>query len=64
MNFKITDYLEDIVTRLPNKVAYIDQEREISFSEIRGEAFSIAEELIARGYYKQPVLLLWRRASH
>ena len=32
MNFKITDYLEDIVTRLPNKVAYIDQEREISFS--------------------------------
>ena len=57
MNFKITDYLEEIVTRLPNKVAYIDQEREISFSEIRSEAFSIAEELITRGYYKQPVLL-------
>lgn len=62
MNFKITDYLEDIITRLPNKVAYIDQEREISFSEIRGEAFSIAEELIARGYYKQPVLLFMEKS--
>ena len=62
MNFKITDYLEDIVTRLPNKVAYIDQEREISFSEIRSEAFSIAEELIVRGYYKQPVLLFMEKS--
>lgn len=53
----VTDYLENTVKQFPNKVAFTDENREITFSQLRDEARHIATELINRGYFKQPVAI-------
>ncbi|MCQ2515551.1 MAG: amino acid adenylation domain-containing protein [Saccharofermentans sp.] len=62
MNRLITEYLEKTAVTFPDKIAFIDQNREITFSNLRKEALSIAGKLIEKGYYKQPVLLFMEKS--
>lgn len=62
MNCLITDYLEKTVKEYPNKIAFIDQSREITFSGIRNEAISIACRFVEKKYFKQPVLLFMEKS--
>ena len=43
----ITDYLETIADWFPNKIAYIDSKREITFKQLQTEALKIAGVLVS-----------------
>lgn len=53
----ITDYLDNTVERFPNKIAYIDSKREITFKQLHTESNKIAGELISKGLFKSPVAI-------
>ncbi len=54
---RITDYLDEIVKRVPDKLAFVDIEREISFSQLRREALLVASALIQCQIVKRPVVI-------
>lgn len=58
----VTDYLNTIVKEFPDKVAYIDQNREVTFATFYNEAVSIANAIIEKGCFKQPVLLFMEKS--
>lgn len=58
----VTDYLDITVTKFPDKVAYIDQSRELTFSSLKKEATSIANTIIDKGCFKQPILLFMEKS--
>ena len=51
----ITDYLEQAAEKFPDKIAYTDETRAVSFSEIRDEAYKVARGLIDRKWMRRPV---------
>lgn len=53
----ITDYLEETRKRYPDKVAFDDTKRQITFSELYEESMHIACALITRELFKAPVLI-------
>lgn len=53
----VTDYLDATVQKCPNKVAFADEKRELTFLQLQNEAHHIATALIQYGYRKQPVLI-------
>lgn len=62
MNCLVTDYLENTARNLPDKLAYIDQEREISFCDLRRESLCIATTFIKRNIFKKPVLIFMEKS--
>lgn len=55
---RLTDYLDEIAARLPEKTAYVDQKRSLTFSEVKEEALHVAQALIDKGLFKKPVALI------
>ena len=53
----ITDYLEFSSKEYPDKTAFIDPDRSITFSELKGEALHVATGLTHLGYFKEPVAI-------
>ncbi len=53
----VTDYLDKTVKQYPNKVAFIDENRSMTFGELQNEAHHVASELIKNGFFKQPILV-------
>lgn len=53
----VIDYLEYTAKTYPNKIAYIDWKKQITFNELRNKALSIADVLIDKGYFKKPILV-------
>lgn len=51
----VTDYLERAAGKFPDKAAFIDGQRAMTFSEVRDEAHRIAVSLIKKGFFKKPV---------
>lgn len=58
---RITDYLDNTVLKLPDKVAYVDDYREITFKQMRDEAYRIASALAANGLFKKPIGLFFEQ---
>lgn len=58
----VTDYLEQAAERYPNKLALEDENKGLTFSELRNEAWRIASALIERGFYKQPVAVVMKKS--
>ena len=52
---RVTDYLDITAKRFPGKAAYIDDNREITFSEMRDEAYKLAATIAKMGAFKQPI---------
>lgn len=52
-----TDYLDITAKEHPDKVAFVDERRELTFKQLQAEAYHIATALIRSGFYKQPVLV-------
>ncbi len=52
---RVTDYLDITAERLPDKVAYLDSNREMTFKEMREEAYKIASAIAKTGNFKKPV---------
>lgn len=51
----VTDYLDATVKRFPDKTAFVDNNREITFQSLRGESYAVASSLVRRQLFKQPV---------
>ena len=51
----VTDYLERTARRLPDKTAFADDRREITFAALRREARGTAQTLINRALFRRPV---------
>lgn len=51
----VTDYLDKSAGTYPDKVAFADEKREITFSEVKTEAYKAAQEMIKRAFFKEPV---------
>ncbi len=53
----VTDYLDNIVKKYPDKIAFVDENRSITFSQLQNEAYHIANKLIEVGLFKKPILV-------
>lgn len=53
----ITDYLEETARNYPDKTAFTDEKREITFQEVREEAQKVAVSLISMHLFKKPVVI-------
>ena len=58
MNRIITDYLDNTASRFPDKMAFDDDTREVTFSRVRDEALKVAEALTDADIRKKPVAVL------
>ncbi len=50
----ITDYLEQTAALYPDKPAYIDPDRTLTFARTRQEAMHVAQGLIGKGIFRRP----------
>lgn len=57
MKANVTYWLDETAKRFPDKTAYADEKKEITFEELRLQARAIACELTARGFFKKPVAI-------
>ena len=53
----VTDYLDQTAKTYPDKVAFVDEKRKITFSQLQKEAHHIASRIIDEGLFKQPILV-------
>ncbi len=51
----VTDYLDEIAESFPNKVAFVDEYRSITFKQLREEALRVASSLVSRKIVKRPI---------
>lgn len=61
MQTNILEYLEASVLRNPNKVAFADEQTQLTFQQVYDQARSIATGLCQTGHYKQPVVVFMRK---
>lgn len=55
MKANVTYWLDETAARFPDKTAYADANKEVTFGQLRTQARAIACELTARGLFKKPV---------
>lgn len=53
----VTDYLDHTAMQYPDKIAFVDEKRSITFSQLQKEAHHIASKIIDIGLYKKPILV-------
>ena len=53
----VTDYLDQTVEKYPEKIAFVDNDRSITFSCLQSEAHHITAKIIEYGLFKQPILV-------
>lgn len=53
----VTDYLDNSAKNFPNKIAFADEKRELTFSALYTESRKIAQVLIERKIFKSPVVV-------
>lgn len=53
----VAEYLIRSAQRFPDKAAYVDETRSITFGQLRREAFLVASALLRSEYHKQPVVV-------
>ncbi len=58
---RVTDYLDDTASSFPDKIAFVDGRRAITFNELREEALSVADVLARRGLFKQPIAVFMEK---
>lgn len=53
----VTDYLDNSAKTFPDKIAFADEKRELTFSALYTESRKIAQVLIERNIFKSPVVV-------
>lgn len=57
MKANVTYWLDETAARFPDKTAYADEKKEVTFGELRAQARRIGGELALRGLFKKPVAI-------
>lgn len=58
----MTDYLEDTLTRFPDKLAFVGETSAFTFSQLKKEAESLATFLIEKKWYHKPIFVFMERS--
>lgn len=61
MQNNVLDYLENTVKRVPNKIAYANDQTGITFEEVYNQGRAIGTFLHKQGIYKQPVVVFMNK---
>lgn len=61
MQTNILEYLERTVVRCPDKVAFANEQTELTFRQVYDQARSIATRLHREGYVHQPIVVFMRK---
>jgi amino acid adenylation domain-containing protein len=62
MQNHVLDYLKETVERVPDKVAFADEEISLTFRELDHHLSAIGSALARRGYHAEPVLIYMDRS--
>lgn len=57
MQTNVTCWLDETVKKYPEKIAFIDENRSITFSEIKNYALKTATALIVKNLFKKPIAI-------
>ena len=57
----VLEYLEHTVVRLPDKIAYANEEMGLTFAEVSHDSRAIGSYLHKRGYYNEPVVVFMKK---
>lgn len=58
----VLEYMESTVPRLPDKVAFADEDSRLTFSEVYIRARGTGTALAERGYYREPVVVYMHKS--
>ena len=58
----VSEYLDNAAVNFPDKTAFVDDKRKVTFRELYGEAVHVADALIGKGIFKSPVLLFMEKS--
>lgn len=61
-NMLITNYIDNAAERFPDKIAFVDEHRAITFTELRGEALHVAGALVERKLFKRPIVIFLEKS--
>jgi amino acid adenylation domain-containing protein len=57
----VLEYLEKTVVRVPDKIAYANEEMGLTFAEVSRDARAIGSYLHRQGYYNEPVVVFMKK---
>lgn len=59
MNMKanVTYWLDASAERLPDKTAFVDEKKEVTFRELQNQAEALATRILEKGLFKKPVVV-------
>jgi amino acid adenylation domain-containing protein len=57
----VLEYLEKTVVRVPDKIAYANEEMGLTFAEVSHDARAIGSYLNRKGYYNEPVVVFMQK---
>lgn len=57
MKANVTYWLDETAKKYPDKAAFVDENKQVTFSELKSEAMSIATKLINMDLFKKPVVV-------
>lgn len=57
----VLEYLEHTVVRLPDKIAYANEEMGLTFAEVSHDSHAIGSYLHKQGYYNEPVVVFMKK---
>lgn len=61
METNVTFWLDQIADKLPKKIAFVDEKKEITFVELQKQSKAIAFQLIQRKLFKEPVAVFMEK---
>ena len=61
MQTNVLEYLEQTVIRVPEKVAFANEEMGLTFRQVYDQARAVGSFLHAEGFYKQPVVVFMKK---
>ena len=57
MKANVTYWLDETAGRLPDKTAFADEHKEITFGQLRKQAMALATHMIGKNLFKKPVVI-------
>ena len=61
MQTNVLEYLESTVTRVPDKIAFANEETGLSFQQVYNQSRAIGSFLHREGFYKKPVVVFMKK---
>ena len=57
MQTNVLEYLENVIGKVPDKIAYADDTNEVTFKEVYNNSRAIGTYLYKMGHYKEPIMV-------